>query len=188
MEEEEFAFQSLLKSKLPTAMPEWASPDVRSSLTPPPRSTIITHQSIWRVDPSLGPADVVVAGGGADGVGFKALEEIQPGRSRGGTIGWGVCRLEHGDKMAVLLNTSTGKLRKFEKSDLPWPEWERGRYRIARKRRALTCAGAAAEPSAARNPATRFPQQSPYRNHPARCRPWSRRAASPENHRVGCHG
>jgi hypothetical protein len=92
MEEEEFAFQPLLRSKLPTAMPEWASPDVRSSLMLTPRSTIITQQSIWRVDPSLGPADVVVADGGADGVGFKALEEIQPGRSRGGTI----CHSESG--------------------------------------------------------------------------------------------
>ncbi|MCX6879998.1 MAG: hypothetical protein NTW21_40285 [Verrucomicrobia bacterium] len=42
------------------------------------------------VDPGLGPADVIVAGGGADGERFEAVEEVQPGGSRGGTGGLGV--------------------------------------------------------------------------------------------------
>ena len=58
-------------------------------------------------------ADVVVAGGGADGEGFKAVEEVQPGRSRGGTIEWGCRWLEHGDKIAVQKNSSRKMLRNF---------------------------------------------------------------------------
>jgi hypothetical protein len=68
------------------------------------------------LDPSLGPADVIVAGGGPDGEGFKALEEVQPCRSRGGTIGR-VCRwLEHGDKKTVRMNITRKKSRNSEKS------------------------------------------------------------------------
>ena len=36
-----------------------------------------------------GAAHGVEVGGGDDGEGFKALEEVQPGRSRGGTISLG---------------------------------------------------------------------------------------------------
>ena len=50
------------------------------------------------------PADVVIAGGGADGEGIKALEEVQPGRSHGRTTGQ-MCRwLEYADKITVRMN------------------------------------------------------------------------------------
>ena len=75
---------------------------------------------MWRGDPGRGPADVIVPGGGADGVGFKALDEVQPSRSRGGIYRLGVCWLEHGGKIAVQTNSLRRMFGDFS-------EWGRNR-------------------------------------------------------------
>ena len=56
---------------------------------------------------------VDLGGGDVGGEGFKAVEEVQPGRSRGGPIEWGCRWLEHGDKIAVQKNSSRKMLRNF---------------------------------------------------------------------------